>query len=56
MSREITATSGPGRCGSPPPSGANGLRIALAVVTTPLVHSADQSGSPPVTGTVPSMV
>ena len=36
--------------------GAYGFRRASAVVVFPVVHSADQSGSPPLTGTMPGGV
>src|SRR5215207_4142049 len=58
MSRGISATSEPGgvALASEPTSAAYGFRSASAVVSLPVVHSADQSGSPPVTGTLPGGV
>src|ERR687889_286279 len=52
MVRGMIGTRGPGGLTFPLPA-ANGLRSAFAVAGFPATHSADQSGSPPVTGTVP---
>src|ERR687898_191042 len=55
MFRGMTGTLGPGaRPREPAP--ARGFLSAFAVVAFPAIHSADQSGSPPVTGTLPSGV
>ena len=56
MSRGICATLGPGFHVVPVPPCAYGFGSALAVVVFPVVHSFYQSGSPPVTGTVPTGV
>src|SRR5215210_8461272 len=55
ISRGMMGIPGPGRLAFPLPP-ANGLRTALTLAAFPETHSADQSGSPPVTGTVPGGV